>query len=373
GAGARADAAAGLGNALRSAGRRRHAAGRQAGPGAAAARGRAGRGGARRVRVRRRRRARHHRRARRRHARLRSALGLPPGRRRPAHLAGRRGARGAAATARRLAGVSMGAGVAEGPDSFLDKWRARWPEWTLAEVFVPAPQREAVVAWLALRQELLDAAWGGSDPRPGEAKLGWWQEELEAWQRGMRRHPLGKLLQPREAPWAMLAAALPLLAATREQPAPARLRPFAEALAAVGAALEPRWAPAAMLAAAVPRRAATRERPAPARLRPCAEALAAVGAALEPGSVAVPWDTLADGLRAQRLLGGADDAVHRQEAAALAAGWHTGGLDARGRPLAGRLFDAILHARLARHARGAHGPPARMRTLFAAWRAARKT
>ena len=224
----------------------------------------------------------------------------------------------------------MGAGVAEGPDSFLDKWRARWPEWTLAEVFVPAPQREAVVAWLALRQELLDAAWGGSDPRPGEAKLGWWQEELEAWQRGMRRHPLGKLLQPREAPWAMLAAALPLLAATREQPAPARLRPFAEALAAVGAALE-------------------------------------------PGSVAVPWDTLADGLRAQRLLGGADDAVHRQEAAALAAGWHTGGLDARGRPLAGRLFDAILHDRLARHARGAHGPPARMRTLFAAWRAARKT
>ena len=28
----------------------------------------------------------------------------------------------------------------------LDKWRARWPEWAMAEVFVPAPQRERAQA-----------------------------------------------------------------------------------------------------------------------------------------------------------------------------------------------------------------------------------
>ena len=49
----------------------------------------------------------------------------------------------------------------------------RWPEWHVAEVFVPRrAARTGASAWFALRQELTDAAWGGSDPRPGEAKLG---------------------------------------------------------------------------------------------------------------------------------------------------------------------------------------------------------
>ena len=65
--------------------------------------------------------------------------------------------------------------------AFLDKWRERWPEWSVAEVFIPAHDREMAVAWFALLQELTDAAWGGSDPRPGEAKLGWWAEELLGW------------------------------------------------------------------------------------------------------------------------------------------------------------------------------------------------
>ena len=50
---------------------------------------------------------------------------------------------------------------------FTEKWRARWPEWRVAEVFVPVEQRERAIAWFALRQELADAAWGGNDPRPG--------------------------------------------------------------------------------------------------------------------------------------------------------------------------------------------------------------
>jgi hypothetical protein len=102
--------------------------------------------------------------------------------------------------------------------SFVDKWRARWPEWAVAEVFVPADQRDTAVAWASLVQELTDAAWGGSDSRPGEAKLGWWVEELQGWARGVRRHPLGLALQKRPVPWAQLAAALPSLRASRDRP-----------------------------------------------------------------------------------------------------------------------------------------------------------
>lgn len=221
--------------------------------------------------------------------------------------------------------------MAEGPDSFLEKWRARWPEWALAEVFVPAERREPLLAWLSLRQELLDAAWGGSDPRPGEAKLGWWQEELEAWARGMRRHPLGLVLQSLDAPWASLGAALPLLAATRDQPAPARLRPIAEAIAAVSAALE-------------------------------------------PGAAVSRWERVASGLRAQRLLAGEGEGAGagRSAAGALLEAWPTTD-DSAGDPLSMRLFDALLRSRLRVRARGGDGPPARIRTLFAAWRAARGT
>lgn len=125
---------------------------------------------------------------------------------------------------------------------FLDKWRARWPEWMVAEVFVPQPQRAVAAAWATLQQELTDAAWGGSDPIPGEAKLGWWQEELAGWVRGARRHPLGAVLQGQPAPWATLAAALPSLAHSRERPgdvaeAFSALDPFACAVAGIEAAM----------------------------------------------------------------------------------------------------------------------------------------
>ena len=96
-------------------------------------------------------------------------------------------------------------------EAFLDKWRARWPEWRSAEVFVPAPQRAATLAWLALRQELADAAWDGADPRPGAAKLAWWGDELNGWANGRRRHPLGMALQRIPAPWDALASSLPAL------------------------------------------------------------------------------------------------------------------------------------------------------------------
>lgn len=130
----------------------------------------------------------------------------------------------------------------EALESFIGKWRARWPEWTVAEVFVPPAQRPVALAWAALQQELTDAAWGGGDARPGEAKLAWWAEELAGWGRGMRRHPLGLVLQARSAPWPTLAAALPTLAASRERPrdpeeAASALAPFARALTMIDDAL----------------------------------------------------------------------------------------------------------------------------------------
>ncbi len=126
----------------------------------------------------------------------------------------------------------------EALQGFTDKWLAQWPEWAVADVFVPAERRELARAWFSLRDELTEAAWGGEDSRPGEAKLGWWVEELDGWSRGARRHPLGLVLQPLAASWTNLAACLPALRASRERPkdmdaALFSLEPYAEALAGI--------------------------------------------------------------------------------------------------------------------------------------------
>jgi hypothetical protein len=131
---------------------------------------------------------------------------------------------------------------ADTASAFLDKWLGRWPEWSVAEAFVAAAQRTHSRAWFALRQELLDAAWAGDDPRPGEAKLAWWMEELHGWSLGRRRHPLGVILQPVSAPWSELAKATASLPATRDPVGNAGLAremmlPFATAIVAVDAAM----------------------------------------------------------------------------------------------------------------------------------------
>ena len=101
-------------------------------------------------------------------------------------------------------------------DEFVAKWRARWPEWRIGLGFVAPAERARVEAWFALVDELTDAAWGGADPTPGLAKLAWWQEELQGWAKGARRHPLAVTLQRTDAPWQTLALALRVLPATRE-------------------------------------------------------------------------------------------------------------------------------------------------------------
>ena len=138
--------------------------------------------------------------------------------------------------------------------AFVDKWRGAWPEWAIAEVFVPPAERALAPYWQALQFELQEAAWGGADARPGEAKLAWWGEELAGWAAGRRRHPLGVHLLARPAPWSGLASALPALAASRARPADAAtawssLEPVAAAVADCDAALLGGRADAAAVAA----------------------------------------------------------------------------------------------------------------------------
>ncbi|MCY7354602.1 MAG: phytoene/squalene synthase family protein [Lysobacter sp.] len=127
-------------------------------------------------------------------------------------------------------------------ENFIDKWRARWPEWSVAEVFVPPSQRSTALAWFALLQELTDAAWGGDDSTPGLAKLAWWQEELQGWSQGRRRHPLGTALQSQPAPWDALSVALTELRSVRVLPRGiddglVGMRAFAESVVEVEAEL----------------------------------------------------------------------------------------------------------------------------------------
>jgi len=127
-------------------------------------------------------------------------------------------------------------------DSFLDKWRDRWPEWAVAERFVAPDRQQRVLAWFALLQEFEDIMNIAGDTLPADAKLAWWQQELRDWSNQRSRHPLGRVLEPVPAPWAQLAEALPAVQEARTQPASladalGTLRPFAEAVTALEAAL----------------------------------------------------------------------------------------------------------------------------------------
>ena len=234
----------------------------------------------------------------------------------------------------------------EALDAFIGKWRARWPEWSVVEVFVPRPDRSVALAWAALQQELTDAAWGGSDARPGEAKLLWWQEELLGWALGRRRHPLGTTLQRLPAPWADFAAALPTLHASRERSrdrteAFSRLLPLSTAAAAIEQALfagmQADAAAARLVVATWLQTRLAMEDPAAVPLG----ALARVGEDRGVGEAAASWR----------------DELLRE--------WPVAGCATRPR----QLWAALARARLARG--GAAQPLAAWPALWVAWRAAR--
>ncbi|KAF1687661.1 phytoene/squalene synthase family protein [Pseudoxanthomonas broegbernensis] len=233
-------------------------------------------------------------------------------------------------------------------DSFLDKWRARWPEWAVAEVFVPPGQRARAVAWFALLQELDDILNVQGDPLPADAKLGWWATELCDWQAHRSRHPLGRLLEPADAPWQRLADALPALVDARARAsdgdaALAALAGFAGAAAAVEAALLE----------------------APPAVAPALAAQVLASRLAEAGLDAVP----------QSLQPATDGADAREQARRAWAGWLLDAWPARaGGALPRRVWSALARERLRSFA--AARPPGRggrpMRTLWQAWRAARR-
>lgn len=220
-------------------------------------------------------------------------------------------------------------------DGFISKWQARWPEWVAAEPFIAAGHRARARAWLALRDELLDAAWSGDDARPGEAKLVWWAEELDGWSRGARRHPLGSALQKIPAPWSNLAACLPALRASRERPHDLEDAMFA--------------------------------------LEPYAEALAGIAQHLFDTEYPAPARNVVVSLLAERLLRAPDtstplgDIDVRGWARGLLAHWPPPGDGT----LPGRIHAALLRERLQRYASGRAPAVSRLQALLIAWRAAR--
>jgi hypothetical protein len=224
---------------------------------------------------------------------------------------------------------------ADALEGFIAKWRNEWPEWAVAEAFVPPAQRIRAQAWFALRDELAEAAWGGEDPRPGDAKLGWWAEELDGWTRGVRRHPLGLVLQKAQAPWDSLAACLPALRASRERPA------------SVEAALF--------------------------ELEPYAEAVAGVAQQLFDARSPAPAQNVVVSLLGERVLRHPDTATPlgdldvRGWARVLLARWPQPAAGTR----PGRVHGALVRERLRRYAARREGPVPRLRVLVAAWRAAR--
>lgn len=224
----------------------------------------------------------------------------------------------------------------EAMQGFTLKWMAQWPEWTVAEAFVPTERRERALAWFSLRDELTEAAWGGDDPRPGDAKLGWWAEELDGWARGARRHPLGLALQPVPAPWTNLAACLPALRASRERPRDLDAAVFA--------------------------------------LEPYAEALAGVAQRLFDAQTPAPARSVVVSLLAERLLRHPDHATPLGDLDSI--GWARKLLQQWPAPgqgtCPGRIHAAIVRGRLQRFALGKPPVLPRLSALVRAWRAARK-
>lgn len=232
--------------------------------------------------------------------------------------------------------------------SFVGKWRARWPEWAVAEAFVPVTERQPALAWFALCQELTDAAWAATDPRPSEVKLAWWAEELQGWAQGRRRHPLGTALQRLPAPWLPLAASLPALLASRERaPGPEQaistLEPFAAGMAGVAATLFAAAAPAP---------------PPSVVLGLLAEQLLLQGDTAVPRGTRVPPGEAIPSLVAARAW-----------ASTLLQRWPP----TQGGPIPGRIHAALLRARLRRFAAGGAASQALpyRQVLWHAWRAAR--
>ena len=227
-------------------------------------------------------------------------------------------------------------------DSFLDKWRTRWPEWQVAERFVPESQRTLVVAWFSLLQEFDDILNTAGDPMPSDAKLAWWGEELRSWSAQRSRHPLGRVLEPVRAPWAALAETLPDLIEARAVPVdPGHALRSLQAYAAAVAAVE-----AVMFDTPARGDVAT-----PVLVQTLAQRLHESGVAAIPRSLLAEDDNQASRTWAQQLL----------------AKWPARVTGPRPR----RLYAALARARQQTWAQDRQYQATPMRTLWQSWWAAR--
>jgi hypothetical protein len=227
-------------------------------------------------------------------------------------------------------------------DSFLDKWRTRWPEWQVAEPFIAQSQRTLVLAWFALLQEFDDILNIAGDPMPADAKLAWWGEELRSWAAQRSRHPLGRVLEPVRAPWGELAAALPdLIEARAVAVDPAQAQRALQAYGAAVAAVE-----AVMFATPVRGDVAT-----PVVLQTLAQRLHEVGVAAVPRSLLAEESGDATQRWAQQLL--------RQWPARVAG------------PRPRRLYASLARARQQAWSQGRELKATPLRTLLRTWWAAR--
>jgi phytoene synthase len=83
------------------------------------------------------------------------------------------------------------------PDQYCEQ-KAAPPGSTLyySVLFLPQPQRRAVIALYALCRELQDAVDQASDPGVARAKVLWWRNELQAGFAGRPQHPVMHALAP---------------------------------------------------------------------------------------------------------------------------------------------------------------------------------
>ena len=87
-------------------------------------------------------------------------------------------------------------------DGFVAKWRARWPEWSVAQVFVPrrAARRRRWPGSRCCRNSPTPPG-AAAIPRPAEPSSPGGRKNCAAGRKGARRHPLGDALQRLPAPW----------------------------------------------------------------------------------------------------------------------------------------------------------------------------
>ena len=127
--------------------------------------------------------------------------------------------------------------------AYAEKWHVAWPEQDVLNVFVSAPERELCSAWGALLFELHDSLFCLEHDTVRQAKCLWWSQELLAMSANSARHPLTRMLQSQDAPFAGLAEPLAALAvqvpvkATQTSALFLALQPLALAVSACEASL----------------------------------------------------------------------------------------------------------------------------------------